>query len=177
VILAGRRINDTMGRNAARPVVRTIQRNGINVAHRAVRVLGVTLKEACPDIRNGKVAVRDRELEGWGARDVVSDPRADAGAVQGLLPRCLTRAGQLHGPVRPALVAHERRSELRTSRAAPQAVTSAPLAAPHPAHLGGTPPGRAFQSPNPPTRPRFPHHSDRVLPHRAGAQAPVSADI
>jgi UDP-N-acetyl-D-galactosamine dehydrogenase len=98
VILTGRRTNDPMVRHAARPVVGMMRRNGINVARRAFRVLGVTFKEACSDIHNGNVAVREREreLEGWGEREVVSDPRADAGAVQGLLPRCLTRAGQLH---------------------------------------------------------------------------------
>jgi UDP-N-acetyl-D-galactosamine dehydrogenase len=85
-------MNDPIVRHAAHPVVRMMRRNGINVARRAAGVLGVTFKEACPDIRNGKVAVRERELKGWGEREVVSDPLADAGAVQGLLPRCLPRA-------------------------------------------------------------------------------------
>jgi UDP-N-acetyl-D-galactosamine dehydrogenase len=58
-ILAGRRMNEPMVRYAARPVVRMMRRNGINVARRAAGVLGVTFKEACPDIRNGKVAIRD----------------------------------------------------------------------------------------------------------------------
>jgi hypothetical protein len=149
VILAGRRMNDPMVRHAARPGVRMMRRKGKNVARRTVRMLGVTFKEARSDIHTGKVVVRERELEGWGEREVVSDPRADAGAVQRLLPRCLTPAGQLHGTVRLALAAHERRSEFRTPRAAPQAVTSPPLAAPHPAHLAGPLPARPSSLPIP----------------------------
>jgi hypothetical protein len=72
VILAGRRMNAPMVRHAAPHVVR-----------RAVRVLGVTFKEARPDIRYGNVTVRERELEGWGEPEVVSDPRAEGGAVRG----------------------------------------------------------------------------------------------
>jgi UDP-N-acetyl-D-galactosamine dehydrogenase len=82
VILAGRRINDNMGRYAARNVIRLMLRNGIDVARSTVGVLGVTFKEDCPDIRNSKVADLVRELEGWGVRVVVSDPWADAAEVE-----------------------------------------------------------------------------------------------
>jgi UDP-N-acetyl-D-galactosamine dehydrogenase len=82
VILAGRRINDNMGRYVARSVIRLMLRNGIDVARSTVGVLGVTFKEDCPDIRNSKVADLVRELEGWGVRVVVSDPWADAAEVE-----------------------------------------------------------------------------------------------
>jgi UDP-N-acetyl-D-galactosamine dehydrogenase len=82
VILAGRRINDNMGRYAARNVIRQMLRNGIDVARSTVGVLGITFKENCPDIRNSKVADLVRELEGWGVRVVVSDPWADAVEVE-----------------------------------------------------------------------------------------------
>jgi UDP-N-acetyl-D-galactosamine dehydrogenase len=82
VILAGRRINDNMGRYAARNVVRLMLRNGIDVARSTVGVLGVTFKEDCPDIRNSKVADLVRELEGWGVRVVVNDPWADVTEVE-----------------------------------------------------------------------------------------------
>ena len=81
VILAGRRINDNMARYAARNVIRLMIRNGIDVAHSTVGVLGVTFKENCPDIRNSKVVDLIRELEGWGLKVVVCDPWADAAEV------------------------------------------------------------------------------------------------
>jgi UDP-N-acetyl-D-galactosamine dehydrogenase len=81
VILAGRRINDNMARYAARSVIRLMLRNGTDVARSTVGVMGITFKENCPDIRNSKVADLVRELEGWGAKTIVSDPWADAGEV------------------------------------------------------------------------------------------------
>jgi UDP-N-acetyl-D-galactosamine dehydrogenase len=82
VILAGRRINDNMGRYAARNVVRLMLRNGIDVARSTVGVMGVTFKENCPDIRNSKVVDLVRELEEWGVQVLVTDPLADSAEVQ-----------------------------------------------------------------------------------------------
>lgn len=76
VILAGRRINDNMARYVARNVVRLMLRNGIDVAHSTVGVMGITFKENCPDIRNSKVADLVKELQNWGVRVVVTDPWA-----------------------------------------------------------------------------------------------------
>lgn len=78
VILAGRRINDNMGRYVARNAIKLMLRNGIDVARCRVGVLGVTFKENCPDIRNSKVIDLVRELEQWGVTPVVMDPLADA---------------------------------------------------------------------------------------------------
>jgi UDP-N-acetyl-D-galactosamine dehydrogenase len=82
MILAGRRINDSMARHAARSVIRLMLRNGIDVAHSLIGVQGITFKENCPDIRNSKVIDLIRELEHWGARVVVADPWADAAEVR-----------------------------------------------------------------------------------------------
>lgn len=78
VILAGRRINDNMGRYAARNVIRLMVRNGINVAQSTVGVLGVTFKENCPDVRNSRVIDIIRELKSWGVKTKVFDPWAKA---------------------------------------------------------------------------------------------------
>jgi UDP-N-acetyl-D-galactosamine dehydrogenase len=77
VILSGRRINDNMGRYAARTVIRLMLKNGINVASASVGLLGITFKENCPDVRNSKALEIIRELEDWGLRVKVMDPWAN----------------------------------------------------------------------------------------------------
>jgi len=77
VILAGRRINDSMGKYVAEQTVKCMVAGGrpVNGAH--VLVLGLTFKENCPDLRNSKVVDVIRELESYGIRISVHDPRAD----------------------------------------------------------------------------------------------------
>jgi UDP-N-acetyl-D-galactosamine dehydrogenase len=82
VILAGRAINDNMGRYAARNVIRLMLKNGINVASATVGVLGITFKENCPDVRNSKVIDVIRELRHWGLKVRLTDPWANAQEVQ-----------------------------------------------------------------------------------------------
>jgi UDP-N-acetyl-D-galactosamine dehydrogenase len=82
VILSGRRINDNMGRYAARNVIRLMLKNGINVARATVGVLGITFKENCPDVRNSKVIDLIRELQHWGLTVKVMDPCANPEEVQ-----------------------------------------------------------------------------------------------
>lgn len=77
VILAGRRINDNMGRYAARNVIKRMVRNGIDITRATVGVMGITFKENCPDIRNSKVVDLVEELRGWNINVVISDPWAD----------------------------------------------------------------------------------------------------
>lgn len=79
VILAGRRINDNMGRYVARTTIKKMIRNGIDVTRATVGVLGLTFKENCPDIRNSKVIDIIREFQDFGIRVVAEDPYADAG--------------------------------------------------------------------------------------------------
>jgi UDP-N-acetyl-D-galactosamine dehydrogenase len=77
VILAGRRINDNMGRYAARSVIKRMLNNGVDVARSTVGVMGITFKENCPDIRNSKVVDLVTELRKWSVEVVVEDPWAD----------------------------------------------------------------------------------------------------
>lgn len=77
VILAGRAINDNMGRYAARNVIRLMLKNGINGADSTVGVLGITFKENCPDVRNSRVIDIVHELQEWGVRVRVMDPWAN----------------------------------------------------------------------------------------------------
>jgi UDP-N-acetyl-D-galactosamine dehydrogenase len=78
VILAGRRINDGMGRFIAQRTVREMIHAGYNILGSTVTVLGLTFKEDCPDIRNSKVIDIIRELEDYGVKVQVHDPLADS---------------------------------------------------------------------------------------------------
>ncbi len=81
VILAGRRINDNMGRFVARNTIKQMIAQGIDVARSRIGVLGITFKENCPDTRNSKVVDIIRELQDYGVEVVVCDPQADAAEV------------------------------------------------------------------------------------------------
>jgi len=76
VILAGRRINDSMAAHVARSTVKRIVRGGGSAGHARVIVLGLTFKENCADLRNSKVADLIAELEAFGCAVAVHDPRA-----------------------------------------------------------------------------------------------------
>ena len=82
VILAGRRINDNMGRYVARTTIRRMLQAGMDVPRCRIGVLGITFKENCPDIRNSKAVDVVRELQKWGAKVAVADPWADAAEVE-----------------------------------------------------------------------------------------------
>lgn len=77
IILAGRRINDNMGRFVVEKTVKMIIRSGMNVKGARVGVLGLTFKEDCPDLRNTRVVDIIEELESYGAEVLVHDPMAD----------------------------------------------------------------------------------------------------
>jgi UDP-N-acetyl-D-glucosamine/UDP-N-acetyl-D-galactosamine dehydrogenase len=76
VILAGRRINDNMGKFVAEQTVKQLVRNGWQVKDAPVIVLGLTFKEDCADLRNSRVIDVIRELESYGAHVHVYDPVA-----------------------------------------------------------------------------------------------------
>ncbi|MDR0578154.1 MAG: nucleotide sugar dehydrogenase [Candidatus Accumulibacter sp.] len=78
VILAGRRINDGMGRFIAGQTVKNLVRNGWKVKDAPIVVLGLTFKEDCPDLRNSRVIDIIHELRSYGARVIVHEPVADA---------------------------------------------------------------------------------------------------
>ncbi|MEG2154890.1 MAG: nucleotide sugar dehydrogenase [Burkholderiaceae bacterium] len=77
VILAGRRINDGMGKFIAEQTVKTLIQSGFAIKGAHVNVLGLTFKENCPDLRNSKVIDVIRELESYGVTVHVHDPVAD----------------------------------------------------------------------------------------------------
>ena len=79
IILAGRRINDGMGKLIAEQTVKHMIRNGSKVRGSRVNVLGLTFKENCPDIRNTRVIDVIHELKSYGAEVHVHDPVPDAG--------------------------------------------------------------------------------------------------
>ena len=78
VILAGRRINDSMGGYVAQQTVKCLVASARPVNGAKIAVLGLTFKENCADIRNSKVFDLIHELESFGATVVVSDPRVAA---------------------------------------------------------------------------------------------------
>src|SRR5262245_17682294 len=78
VILAGRRINDSMGVRVARECLRRLLKSGSRTE--LVTVLGLTFKENVVDIRNSQVIEIIRELQSFGVRVQVQDPFADRAA-------------------------------------------------------------------------------------------------
>jgi len=82
VILAGRRINDGMGKFVADQTVKHIIQGGGQVKHARVNILGLTFKENCADIRNTKVIDIVHELESFGVEVYLHDPFADAEAAR-----------------------------------------------------------------------------------------------
>ena len=78
VILAGRRINDGMGKYIAEQTIKQMIQAGNPVKGAHVIVLGLTFKENCPDLRNSKVIDVIRELESYGVTVHVHDPLASA---------------------------------------------------------------------------------------------------
>jgi UDP-N-acetyl-D-galactosamine dehydrogenase len=78
VILAGRRINDGMGKYIAEQTVKHMIQAGFPVKSAKINVLGLTFKENCPDLRNSRVIDVIRELQSYGADVHVHDPVADA---------------------------------------------------------------------------------------------------
>ena len=82
VILAGRRINDSMAEFVAGKALQLIAEQGINASGATANVLGVTFKENCPDTRNSQVFALIGAMEKSGITVSAVDPRADASMVQ-----------------------------------------------------------------------------------------------
>jgi len=81
IILAGRRLNDSMGKYIAAEVVKLMIRNEIPVKTSKIIMLGITFKENCPDIRNTKAIDIYHELISYGIEVDVYDPWASAAEV------------------------------------------------------------------------------------------------
>ncbi|MCH5254444.1 MAG: nucleotide sugar dehydrogenase [Lachnospiraceae bacterium] len=78
IILAGRRINDEMGKYVAESLVKNLIKTDVPVKSAKVAILGFTFKENCPDTRNTKVIDIYHELGEYGIKPLVVDPAADA---------------------------------------------------------------------------------------------------
>lgn len=77
IILAGRRVNDDMGRFIATETIRLMIKKDIKVKNAAVLILGFTFKENCPDVRNTKVIDIVKELNNFEINTTLYDPLAD----------------------------------------------------------------------------------------------------
>ena len=77
MILAGRRINDGMGKHVAERAVKMLIKAGKQVRGARVAILGITFKEDVPDLRNTKVIDIIHELKDYGVDVIVNDPLAD----------------------------------------------------------------------------------------------------
>ena len=78
IILAGRRINDDMGKYVAENIVKNLIAADKPIKNAKVAILGFTFKENCPDTRNTKIIDIVNELKEYGITPVVADPEADA---------------------------------------------------------------------------------------------------
>ncbi len=82
IILAGRRLNDSIGSYVAEETVKLAVKKNIHVASANTLVMGITFKENCPDVRNTKVVDIISELKHYHMNVTILDPWADKEAVQ-----------------------------------------------------------------------------------------------
>ncbi|MDC0146012.1 nucleotide sugar dehydrogenase [Amylibacter sp.] len=82
IILAGRRINDSMPDHVSSEVIKLMLNKKINILDSKILVLGFTFKEDCPDFRNTKVVNLIQSLLSYGSQVDVYDPMVDADAVK-----------------------------------------------------------------------------------------------
>ena len=76
IILAGRRLNDSMGQYVASEVVKLMVQSDIKIKNSKILVLGITFKENCPDVRNTKAVDVIKNLKSYGTQVTVFDPWA-----------------------------------------------------------------------------------------------------
>ena len=82
IILAGRRLNDSMGQYVASQVIKTMIKKDISVNKAKILMLGITFKENCPDVRNTKIVDVIAALEDYGTKVTTYDPWANVSEVQ-----------------------------------------------------------------------------------------------
>ena len=126
VILAGRRINDSMGKYIAEQTIKQMISANLPVKGADVVVLGLTFKENCPDLRNSKVIDVIRELQSYGVNVHVHDPiaaSAEAKHEYGVTLKSLKEMPKAQAIV--AAVAHREYKELTMLDVAAMAVPGA----------------------------------------------------
>ena len=77
IILAGRRLNDSMGDYVASEVIKLMISKDIPIKNACILVLGITFKENCPDVRNTKAVDVITALKGYGVKMTIFDPWAN----------------------------------------------------------------------------------------------------
>jgi UDP-N-acetyl-D-galactosamine dehydrogenase len=77
IILAGRRLNDSMGEYVASQVVKLMIKKGVTINGASLLMLGITFKENCPDVRNTKIVDVIKALEDYGIQVTIFDPWAN----------------------------------------------------------------------------------------------------
>ena len=117
MILAGRRINDSMAQLIAQDIIKTMLQRGLRVDGARILVMGFAFKQNCPDIRNTKVADLVSELAAFGHKVTVCDPLADPEEVEHEygLKICKTPDGDRYDAVVLA-VRHDEFVELGTDK-------------------------------------------------------------
>ena len=81
IILAGRRLNDSMGEYVASQVVKLMIKKGISISGAKLLMLGITFKENCPDVRNTKIVDLIKAFEDYGIQVTIFDPWANPAEV------------------------------------------------------------------------------------------------
>nr|WP_315142681.1 nucleotide sugar dehydrogenase [uncultured Flavobacterium sp.] len=82
IILAGRRLNDSMGEYVASQVVKLMIKKGITIKGASLLMLGITFKENCPDVRNTKIVDVVKALSDYGIQVTIFDPMANPKEVE-----------------------------------------------------------------------------------------------
>jgi len=82
IILAGRRMNDSMGDYVAKEVVKIMIKKGLSIKDAEVLMLGITFKENCPDVRNTKIVDVIHSLKDFGVKITIFDPWANPAEVK-----------------------------------------------------------------------------------------------
>ena len=114
IILAGRRLNDSMGAYVANQLVKAMLKKRMVVDGAKVLLMGLAFKENCPDLRNTKITDIVAELEDYNIQVDVYDPWVDGAQAQheyGINPISAPQAGQYDGII--LAVAHEQFKDLR----------------------------------------------------------------
>lgn len=96
IILAGRKINDNMGKHVANSIIKTMIRAKLNINEARIGILGLTFKENVADVRNTRVIDIIDELKEYGVDPIIHDPYADPEEVQQEFDIVLAEDEELH---------------------------------------------------------------------------------
>jgi UDP-N-acetyl-D-galactosamine dehydrogenase len=77
IILAGRRLNDSMGEYVASQIIKLMIKKGITINNADILLLGITFKENCPDVRNTKIVDVIKALKEYHVNITIYDPWAN----------------------------------------------------------------------------------------------------